>query len=170
MQNIEQIPEKSNKNTITILGKKALAVIAAAGIFFGAVKMIDQDKGGSDSPEKMGYLDSSIKAVELYVPEDATKHEILLRGGSYIGEGENNNVVKKMNAEPGFKLRINTPDGAYISGDKNDYKYKDPNGAYYGIKLDDLEKSVPDLEDIKDNDGVLWVNVQRANIIREDKK
>jgi hypothetical protein len=133
----------------------ALGITALAAITISAGLSTSHSIRGSDNPEKFGKLNGAITDVVL---ENGAR----LRHDPTTGDNDSN-LIEILDADK--PLTIETPDGAYVDeGDPS------ANGAYYGIKSEDLEKAIPGFDAQGDNDGVIWINTQKATPEYEDKK
>lgn len=133
---------------------KLPAAVAATAIALGATAC------GSEKDYSITPKDTAITCVEI--DDGAT-----LRSGPYvpaIHDGAQNTIHKvelvddeRYNVDA--TINVTTPSGVHVEHDNN--------STWYGLSAEDLTKAFKSKDDINsiknDNDGIIWVNEQRAN-------
>lgn len=144
--NPERRPIISKEQLIKI-GKTALALLGIFVVVESFASIVDSNHGVKD-PNQVGHIDTKIADVMLY---DGAR----IRFDPNTGSSDNLNIVEELKTDQ--PVKVETPAGAYVTDDD-----RSPNGVYYGVKVEDIKKVDPDFNAHGDNDGVVWINQQKA--------
>lgn len=134
----ERSPIKTSTPTRRIVAG-AIGAALAGGAAYAA---LSAESGGSNNPER-GELDTQIVAATLL---DGAR----IRQDPFVeGQYETPNILKQVDGTTHFS----TPDGVRIERSTN-------NGTWYGFEA----SQIPDLGDVNDKDGIVWVNEQKVSL------
>lgn len=144
-----KLPQSETARERRRFAKNALILGGVATIATGL--LVHQSGEAQAGHTYEGNINPDIASIEIY--EGAN-----IRSDPNVGNQEMSNRLDTINlGDMVAGAIVTTPDGAYVT--------RDENGAWFGVRAEDIP-AVLKVENLdKDKDGIVWINAQRASAI-----
>ena len=145
-RNTENHNEQPKRPELTPRGRNVLIGLGAAAIVAGGIGLNHLANSYREGNVTDAPKDSSI--TELFIQDGAK-----LRSDADVGNKDFSNELDRVDLGDAEHIVLPTENGVHITSDEN--------GTWYGVEADDLT-SVLDVNVEDDEDGIIWVNDDRA--------